>query len=255
MQTIYNFFSWKPNPSTELEKLVESIVTRNESPSTINNYVANRMRTKFPQSNNRDSMAVINLTTEMQREYQEIIREVNEYGIKTGDLKADNFMTLQNGLTGSGFLKGGSLITQTTGGTLGEALMPILTKATTEKTAQSVVLGLGEFGGTKMAALGGAGTIVLTAIVYCAMLSIKSDRSALFGQIFERIAMCISIGTLQQLLEIKDVVGDQIKSLKEDNKKLTTEIDEIRAHIGLPRRADSFANMIQNNEGVQRRQI
>lgn len=72
------------------------------------------MRTKFPQSNNRDSMAVINVTTEMQREYQEIIREVNEYGIKTGDLQANNFMTLKNGLTGSGFLKGGSLITQTT---------------------------------------------------------------------------------------------------------------------------------------------
>lgn len=133
--------------------------------------------------------------------------------------------------------------------------MPILTKATTEKTAQSVVLGLGEFGGTKMAALGGAGTIVLTAIVYCAMLSIKSDRSALFGQIIERIAMCMSIGTLKQLLEIKDVVGDQIKSLKEDNQKLTTEIDEIRAYIGLPRRDDSFAEMIQNNKGVQRRQI
>ncbi len=204
-------------------------------------------------------MAVINVTTEMQREYQEIIREVNEYGIKTGDLTANNFMSLKDLLSGAGVGKGASLITQTTGGTLAETLMPILTKATTEKTAQSVVLGLGEFGGTKMAALGGAGTIVLTAIVYCTMLSIKSDRSALFGQIIERIAMCMSIGTLQQLLEIKDVVGDQIKSLKEDNQKLTTEIDEIRAHIGLPRRSrrsNSFAEMIQNDEGViQRRQI
>lgn len=200
-------------------------------------------------------MAVINVTTEMQREYQEIIREVNEYGIKTGDLTANNFMSLKDLLSGAGVGKGASLITQTTGGTLAETLMPILTKATTEKTAQSVVLGLGEFGGTKMAALGGAGTIVLTAIVYCTMLSIKSDRSALFGQIIERIAMCMSIGTLQQLLEIKDVVGDQIKSLKEDNQKLTTEIDEIRAYIGLPRRDDSFAEMIQNNKGVQRRQI
>ncbi len=89
---------------------------------------------------------------------------------------------------------------------------------------------------------------------------IQTTETHLLGGITRMFRMqCLISEKVQEIMnfvpEIQKIREEQ-QEIREEQQEIRKGIDEIRAYIGLPKRPNSFAEMIQNDERViQRRQI